>query len=161
RQPTPAVGQATTTVVNPMAGVWIPLTVVRGQPLTQVVATFTDATSTGDPTAYTATIDWGEGTVTLGKVTANTNGGFNVAGLGDHFYAAAGQHTASVTIDKPGLATLTVYGTATAVVAAMQPDPVDSTKTALVVGGSSGADQITLRAATGRGAIQVTIASAG
>jgi hypothetical protein len=58
-----------------------------GQASTGTVVTFADAN--GDAAAsFTATINWGDGTVTDGTVTADANGGFDVTGT--HTYRDGG-----------------------------------------------------------------------
>ena len=52
---------------------------------TAVVASFTDDDPIGN---FTATINWGDGTSSAGSISANSSGGFDVAG--DHTYAVPG-----------------------------------------------------------------------
>ncbi len=49
------------------------------------VATITDPNTSATPSAYTATINWGDGTTSPGTITGG-NGSFNVAGT--HAYGA-------------------------------------------------------------------------
>jgi hypothetical protein len=63
---------------------------------TGVVATFTDADPGGVATDYTATINWGDGHLSNGTITANGSGGFNVSGT--NTYAQAGTFPISVDI---------------------------------------------------------------
>jgi hypothetical protein len=49
-------------------------------PFTGVVATFSDADPNGNAKDYTATINWGDGHLTNGTITANAQGGFDVSG---------------------------------------------------------------------------------
>jgi hypothetical protein len=58
-----------------------------GQSFTGTVATFTDTNASATTGEFTATIDWGDGTVTTGTVTADPNGGFDVTGT--HIYASS------------------------------------------------------------------------
>jgi hypothetical protein len=71
-----------------------------GTAFSGTVASFTDATA--DAVAnYKALIHWGDGTVSQGTVTANTGGGFDVAGT--HTYLFGGTYSVLVTIlDKDG-----------------------------------------------------------
>jgi hypothetical protein len=80
---------------------------------TQVLATFTDASPAGRMSAYTALIDWGDGITTMGLVTANPGGGFDVSG--SHAFAQTGAYAVSITIERSGVQPLT--GTALASVA--------------------------------------------
>jgi uncharacterized protein (TIGR03118 family) len=80
---------------------------------TGTVATFTD-TSTSAPAAdFSASINWGDGTVSAGTVTGSTGGPFTVSGT--HTYAEDGSFTVTTTLtdDAPGTATATATGTAT------------------------------------------------
>ena len=75
-----------------------------------VMATFTDA----DPDAttdWTATIAWGDGQITPGTISVDSNGGFDVSGT--HTYAMGGNFTFSVAIVDVGGSTATVTATAT------------------------------------------------
>lgn len=45
---------------------------------------------------YQATINWGDGALTLGAITPNDDGGFDV--IGGHLFAAAGSHAVTVTV---------------------------------------------------------------
>jgi uncharacterized repeat protein (TIGR01451 family) len=64
-------------------------------------ATFTDAASpSGTLSDFTATIDWGDGTVTAGTVTGADGGPYTVSG--SHPYATTGTFTISTTIHDVG-----------------------------------------------------------
>jgi hypothetical protein len=80
-------------------------------PFTGTVATFTDTFAGNVPADFTATINWGDATVTAGTVTGSA-GNFTVSGT--HTYAAAGTFTVTVTLtdDAPGTATATATSTA-------------------------------------------------
>jgi len=75
------------------------------------VATFTDSDATQPASNFTATIDWGDGTSSVGTVTG-ASGSFTVAGT--HTYADAGSFavTTSVT-DLANATTASAGGTAT------------------------------------------------
>ena len=75
------------------------------------VATFTDTDTVTPASDFTATIDWGDGTVTGGTVSGS-NGSFAVSG--SHTYTTAGQDTVKVTLsdDAPGTATAQATTTA-------------------------------------------------
>jgi hypothetical protein len=72
----------------------------HGIAFTAVMATFTDADPNGTVGDYSATIAWGDTSTSVGAVSANASGGFNVTGT--HTYAAAGLHTATITIHDTG-----------------------------------------------------------
>src|SRR5580704_11370521 len=61
------------------------------------VASFTDANLTDTASAFTATIDWGDGTTTTGTVVGS-NGSFTVDG--GHTYADEGFPTATVNVTR-------------------------------------------------------------
>ena len=63
------------------------------------VATITDPNTSATPSAYTATINWGDGYVSPGTITGS-NGAFTVTGT--HSYAAAGSFPVAVTITSVG-----------------------------------------------------------
>jgi len=73
-----------------------------GAPGTSVggtVATITDPNTSATAGAYTATINWGDGTSSAGTVSGS-NGNFSVTG--NHAYAAGGQFPVAVTITSVG-----------------------------------------------------------
>lgn len=80
-------------------------------PFTGTVATFTDTYAGNVPADFTATINWGDATVTAG-IVAGGGGTFSVSGT--HTYAASGPFTVTVTLtdDAPGTATATATSTA-------------------------------------------------
>jgi hypothetical protein len=51
-----------------------------GVPFTGTVATFSDSDPNGNANDYTATINWGDGRFSLGTITKNAQGGFDVSG---------------------------------------------------------------------------------
>jgi hypothetical protein len=63
------------------------------------VASFTDGNLSDTAGSFTATINWGDGTATIGTV-AGSNGSFTVSG-GPHTYADEGQDTITTTVTKP------------------------------------------------------------
>ena len=63
-----------------------------GIPISPVLDTFTNTESNA-----TATIDWGDGTESVGTIVPASGGAFNVTG--GHAYALAGTYTATVTVD--------------------------------------------------------------
>jgi streptogramin lyase len=95
------------------------------------VATFTDADPNSTAADYTATITWGDGHTSNGTVTANGNGGFNVAGA--NTYTEEGSDTLSVVIRDAGGSTASPSGTATVSDAALSASPVTFAVTAGVL----------------------------
>jgi hypothetical protein len=69
---------------------------VAGQPFTGVVATFSDADPNANAKDFTATINWGDGHLTNGTITANAQGGFDVSGT--NTYATVGRFAISVDV---------------------------------------------------------------
>jgi hypothetical protein len=76
------------------------------------VATITDPDASATPGAYSATINWGDGSSSVGTITGG-NGAFTVAG--SHSYATAGKFPVAVTITSlsTNLGSSTVNDTAT------------------------------------------------
>ena len=77
-----------------------PVTAIEGAAYTGIVAHFTDANLgaiTGD---FTAVIDWGDQTTSVGTLSANNNGGFDVTGT--HTYNPQGTRTITTTITGQG-----------------------------------------------------------
>jgi hypothetical protein len=86
------------------------------QPLNNVqVATFSDTFTGNSASGFTATIDWGDGTTTLGTISGS-GGSFTVDG--SHTYTSAGNDTVAVSVadNEPG--TATASGTSTATISA-------------------------------------------
>ena len=72
------------------------------------VATFTDSNLSDPAGGFTATVDWGDGTTTVGTI-AGSNGSFSV--LGGHTYADEGDFTLTATVVRiSDSATLTNTG---------------------------------------------------
>jgi photosystem II stability/assembly factor-like uncharacterized protein len=86
--------------VNPLTmQVLAPQGVSEKKPLSGVtVATFTDISGGGPVTDYTATLDWGDGGVTTGKVLALGAGKYAVQG--DYTYNEGGSFTLTVSVAK-------------------------------------------------------------
>ena len=75
----------------------------------QTVATFTDTNASDTAAAFTAMIDWGDGTTNAGTLSGS-NGSFSVAG--SHTYADEGREPLSVTITgTANSASLSLSGT--------------------------------------------------
>ncbi len=83
-----------------------------GQPLNVQVATFTDTfTGHADGSDFTALVEWGDGTTTLGTISGS-GGSFTVDG--SHTYTAGGNDTLKVTVldNAPGTASATATASA-------------------------------------------------
>src|SRR5207302_1533454 len=103
-----------------LTGMGLPVPATQGAPLSSVtVARFSDANAAVDPTAYTATIDWGDGdgsdgeesgSQTDGTIVPEAGGTFAV--VGDYSYLRPGTYTVTVTVDGPG-GTQSIVTTAT------------------------------------------------
>ncbi len=91
-----------TGTTNPVS----PLTATQGTPFTGTVATFSDLDPNGNAKDYTATINWGDGHLNNGKITADGKGGFTVTGT--NTFTQAGTFPISVDVADfgggPGLA---------------------------------------------------------
>jgi len=103
-----ASGSATATVgeSDALAGTPVAIAPTALIAFSGTVATFTDTDAGNVASDFTATIDWGDGTVDTGTVTGG-GGAFSVSGT--HTYATAGPFTVTVTLtdDAPGTATAT------------------------------------------------------
>ena len=88
----------------------VDVSALEGTSASVPVATF----SVDDPTllaaAFTATVDWGDGTTPTAATVSGSAGSFAVSG-GPHDYASAGVYTVSTTISGPD-GTLTTTSTA-------------------------------------------------
>jgi hypothetical protein len=83
--------------------------VTAGQAVSHVVASFTD-THKVTMSLFTATIKWGDGTMTTGTVQANASGGYNV--VGTHTYAHSNLYgTTILLVDNQDHFTVVVRGT--------------------------------------------------
>ena len=60
------------------------------------VATFTDANPNGSAAEYLAAVNWGDGQVSAGTVTAQAGGGFAITGT--HTYTTAGAYSPIVSV---------------------------------------------------------------
>jgi uncharacterized repeat protein (TIGR01451 family) len=102
-EPDPTPGDNTATLMTTVQGgqvsqpvvTCVAINPIAGAPFSGVVATFTDADG-GSSSAFSATLDWGDGTTTTGTIATNGNG-FNVSGF--HTYAFHGPETLIVTVN--------------------------------------------------------------
>ena len=78
-----------------------PFSTVADTPWTGEVAAFTDLDTKAAAGDFTASIDWGDGTTSVGVVASDGNGGFTVSG--SHQFGNVGTFSANVSIlDKGG-----------------------------------------------------------
>jgi hypothetical protein len=102
---------STVTVADaPLTPVGKTISGVKGQSLTAVVASFTDADPTGSASEFSALINWGDSTSSAGTIAANGSGGFNVTGT--HTYSNSGTFPISVAIQAMAGSTATANSTA-------------------------------------------------
>jgi Ca2+-binding RTX toxin-like protein len=114
-----------------------PTSGVRGQALS-FAAAFADA---GSLDTHTASWDWGDGTSSTGVVSESAGAGNTSA---SHVFTASDVYTVTVTVTDNDGGVTTVSTQVTIVAAQLQTDSLDPTKTALVVGGTTGEDLIHL-----------------
>jgi hypothetical protein len=85
-----------------------------GTPVTGVIATFSDSNPSAVVSDFTALIDWGDGTQSVG-VVGGSGGALSVSAPGDHAYSRqrGGGVTVSVSVSlsAPGVTTSTATGT--------------------------------------------------
>ena len=97
---------ATTTVHVHDAGISANRTYLSqtvGRSFTQPVASFKDRNPLGNISTFSTTINWGDGTTSVGTLVANASGGYNV--MGTHTYATANDFTIKVNIVDAGVTT--------------------------------------------------------
>jgi Ca2+-binding RTX toxin-like protein len=111
-------------------------------------SSFTDV---GTLDSHIITWNFGDGTGDFGPTPASPG-----AIVANHIFTTSGSYTVSVTVQDDDTGTTTVTTNVTIVAAAIQIDPCDATKTALVVGGTTGDDTLNFHPASG-GLIQVTL----
>jgi hypothetical protein len=94
-----------------LTGQALVLTPKRKTPFTAAVATFTDVNASTTAGQFVATINWGDGTVTVGTITGGA-GAFTV--MGRHAYQKAGVYAVRVTVGMsvPDIATSAVTSSA-------------------------------------------------
>jgi photosystem II stability/assembly factor-like uncharacterized protein len=107
-----SIGQATV-VDAPIAASGVSLSGVAGAIISGTVATFVDAYALSTAAEFTASIDWGDGTVTAGVITQPGGQGTPYVVSGSHAYAQALTYAISVSISEPGGAADTANSTAT------------------------------------------------
>ena len=101
---------------------------------------------------FTFAINWGDG-------ATQTVSGLSGTAV-SHVYTASGTYTVQVTAtDKDGGTSAAATQTDTITAVALETDPIDPSKTALFVGGTTGADTISIKPADASGTINVKIGS--
>jgi hypothetical protein len=148
------VGTTRTTItvdnVAPTADVSGPTDGVRGQARTFTLTASDPSTFMDQAAGFTFAINWGDGSTQ----TVSGPSGTTVS----HVYTASGGYTVQVTAtdkDQGTGAAVTATDTITAV--ALETDPTDPSQTALCVGGTTGADTITIKPADAHGTLDVKI----
>lgn len=86
------------------------IAVVEGALFSGNVGSFTDADPGLTASSFSATVEWGDGSVTPAFITSNGSGGFNVAG--SHTYAKYGAYSIKVNVAVTGGATASATGQA-------------------------------------------------
>jgi hypothetical protein len=103
-----ATGTAAVADADVLSGTPLPVQATEGTAFSGRVATFSD-TFTGNVAAdFTATIDWGDGTITAGTVSGGS-GSFTISG--SHTYADEGSFRVTVQVRDPGGTSTTASGT--------------------------------------------------
>ena len=83
----------------PLSGIGRTITPVEGVSFTAIIADFADANPFATTNDFTASIDWGDGAVTAGRVAPD---GTDFSVTGTHTYAAEGMYDITVSVDDVG-----------------------------------------------------------
>jgi hypothetical protein len=121
---------------------------VRGQTLS-FSSSFTDV---GTLDTHVVSWDFGDGTVIPFHSTTDAG-----ALAPSHIYANSGNYVVTVTVEDDDLGITTVTKPITIAAVALEPDPGDPTKTALVVGGTPSNDTIVISPVGNTGSVSVSI----
>jgi hypothetical protein len=127
-----------------------PVKGVRGQPLN-----YTGSFSDPDLDAWTGTVNFGDGTGDQ-PLTLNPDKSFAFG----HVFAKIGSYNVVATVVDNHGGVGTGHLAVSVVVAALETDPVDPSRTALVVGGTTAADTIVIKPADASGTLNVKIGTA-
>jgi RHS repeat-associated protein len=96
----------------PINATAVPVSATEGTPFSGVVARFTELGSTSTAADFSATIVWGDGHSSLGAVTANNQGGYDVTG--NNLYTEEGSFPVTVQLaERDSGSKVTVQTTAT------------------------------------------------
>ncbi len=98
-----------------IAATGVNVSATEGAVFSGTVATFTDPDSAATAGDYTATIDWGDGSSSVGTVSGPTGGPFDVSG--SHTYAEEGSYVVTTQINDPDFPANTATVTSSATVA--------------------------------------------
>jgi uncharacterized repeat protein (TIGR01451 family) len=90
---------ASTTVAEPSIVVSPPITTTSGRLTNVTVATFTHASGVEPTSAFSATINWGDGRTSTGTITQS---GTTYSVIGSHRYFHSGSHTITTTVKEVG-----------------------------------------------------------
>ena len=107
---TSSIAETVTVADAPLSVAPTTLKVVKKTAFTATVATFTDANPQASASDFTASLDWGDGTVSAGTVSALAGGGFAVGG--SHQYEAKGSYPISVHVSDGGSSAADAVGSA-------------------------------------------------
>jgi hypothetical protein len=75
-----------------LAGAFALAAAIEGTASSTTLATFTDSNPNDAASLFAATINWGDGTTSVGAVTALAGGGFSVSAASGHAYGAEGSY---------------------------------------------------------------------
>ena len=89
-------GSTPITIKSAISGTGVSIQALAGEPFSGLVATFIDANPSAQAGNFTASIDWGVGTISAGSVSAASGGGFDV--MGTNTYSQAGSFATAVTV---------------------------------------------------------------
>jgi uncharacterized repeat protein (TIGR01451 family) len=98
---------ASTSVTDPSINVSGPITTSDRSPSNLAVATFTHASGVEPASAFTATIDWGDGKTSSGTITLS---GTTYTVFGSHRYSHGGSHKITTTVQEVGAAAQLLLG---------------------------------------------------
>ena len=133
--PTPitVTGSATVADADTLSATASPVSTTEGMTFAGQVATFSDSFTQTPASAFTATVDWGDGTTTTGSITGSA-GSFTVSG--SHVFAEEGTPTVKVSIVENGAGATASATTSTAATIA---DGDTFTPTAVTIDATAGA----------------------
>jgi phospholipase C len=94
----------TAAVDAPLTGSLTHFAPTEETPFAGIVATFSDEDQAGTASDYGATINWGDGTTSVGSFSTDPNGGFDVDA--NHTYSVDGTYNVSVAITDQGGASI-------------------------------------------------------
>lgn len=92
----------------PLAASFTPLRGTDGTPTAGVVATFTDGDPNGSAQNFSAAINWGDGSSSVGTIRSDGHGGYTISGT--NTYQTARRYTLAVGVTDRGGATTSVGG---------------------------------------------------